>query len=275
MILDGMLAEFIEGSLKLYARILHALNVEWTIKQKIHEDNWKMFIVDKYDFSDYVSKMLVDSCSTRRRFYLYRKTCVRGAARKARLEERSIVPQIVDILLDIYEKKKDEKKFLSLCEKEFEHSYFRYIEYLESKGQIDGAIQCCTRALDFAKGFLKTDLIEKMGDLRHACGDNNESLSLYIKSFKDRPEEELLEKITHLSNDLGLWKDVKKELTSFMAEEGDTHNLLELYLRDKDLASALKIASQHIDDIYDTERVAKVCEKSMPNEAADLYRNIG
>jgi hypothetical protein len=57
-----------------------------------------------------------------------------------------------------------------LCEKEFEHSYFRYIEYLESKGQIDGAIQCCTKALDFAKGFLKTDLIEKMGDLRMLAG---------------------------------------------------------------------------------------------------------
>jgi hypothetical protein len=110
-----------------------------------------------------------------------------------------------------------------------------------------------------------------MGDLRHACGDNYESLSLYIKSFKDRPEEELLEKITHLSNELGLWKDVK---TSFMAEEGDTHNLLELYLRDKDLPSAFKIASQHIDDIYDTERFAKTCEKSMPYEAAELYRNM-
>jgi hypothetical protein len=59
---DGMLAEFIEGSLNLYARILPALNVEWTIKQKIHEDNWKMFVMDEYDMSDYISKMLVDSC---------------------------------------------------------------------------------------------------------------------------------------------------------------------------------------------------------------------
>ena len=114
-----------------------------------------------------------------------------------------------------------------------------------------------------------------MGDLRHACGDNDESLSLYIKSFKDRPEEELLEKITRLSNELGLWKDVKKELTSFMGEEGDTHNLLELYLRDKDLASAFKIASQHIDDIYDTERVAKACEKSMPYEGSRTLPKYG
>ena len=29
---------------------------------------------------------------------------------------------IVDILLDIYEKKKDDEKFLFLCEKEFKHS---------------------------------------------------------------------------------------------------------------------------------------------------------
>jgi hypothetical protein len=45
---DGMLAEFIEGSLNLYARILCALNVEWTIKQKIREENWKMFVMDEY-----------------------------------------------------------------------------------------------------------------------------------------------------------------------------------------------------------------------------------
>jgi hypothetical protein len=125
-----------------------------------------------------------------------------------------------------------------------------------------------------AKGFLKTDLIEKMGDLRHTCGDNDESLSLYIRSFKDRPEEELLEKITRLSKELGLWKDVKKELISFTAQKGDTHNLLEIYLRDKDLASAFKIASQHINNKYDTERVAKACEKSMPYKAAELYRNM-
>ncbi len=47
--------------------------------------------------------------------------------------------------------------------------------------------------VDFAEGFLKTDLIEKMGDLRYSHGDNDQSLSLYIKAFKDAPEEELLD----------------------------------------------------------------------------------
>ncbi len=69
-----------------------------------------------------------------------------------------------------------------------------------------------------------------------------------------------------------MWKDVKEELTSFMADEGDIHNLLEIYLRDKDFASVFKIASQHVNNKYDTERVAKACEKSMPYKAAELYR---
>ena len=270
----GMLAEFIEESLKLYAKILRVLNVEWTIKQKIHEDNWKMLVMDKYDFSDYVSKMIVDSCSTEEDLTFIEKLALEELQESKARGDEDCVSEIVDILLDIYEKKKDEKKFLLLCEKEFEHSYFRYIENLESKGKIDEAAQCCRRALDFAEGFLKTDLIEKMGDLRYSHGDNDQSLSLYIKAFKDAPEEELLEKITRLSDKLGLWKDVKKELTSFMTEKGDTHNLLEIYLRDKDLASAFKIASQDITDKYDTERVAKACEKSMPYKAAELYRNM-
>ena len=269
----GMLAEFIEGSLKLYGRILHELNIEWTIKQKIHEENWKMFVMDEYDF-DYISEMIVDSCSTGEDFTFIEKLALEELQESKARRDRYRVSEIVDILLDIYEKKKDEKKFLLLCEKEFEHSYFRYIENLESKGKIDEAAQCCTRALDFAEGFLKTDLIEKMGDLRYSHGDNDQSLSLYIKAFKDAPEEELLEKITRLSDKLGLWKDVKKELTSFMVEKGDTHNLLEIYLRDKDLASAFKIASQDITDKYDTERVAKACEKSMLYKAAELYRNM-
>jgi hypothetical protein len=132
---DGMLAEFIEGSLNLYARILHAINVEWTIKQKIHEENWKMFVVDEYDFSDYVSKMLVDSCSTDEDFTFIEKLALEELQKgNARGDEYRT--SVVDILLDIYEKKKDEKKFVLLCEKELEYSYFRYIEYLESKGQI-------------------------------------------------------------------------------------------------------------------------------------------
>ena len=141
----GMFAEFIEGSLKLYARILNVLNAEWAIKQKIHEDNWKMFVLD--NFSDYVSKMIVDSCTIEDDFTFIEKLALEELQESRARGEEYRVSGIVDILLDIYENKKDEKKFLLLCEKEFEHSYFRYIENLELKGKIDEAAQCCTRAL--------------------------------------------------------------------------------------------------------------------------------
>jgi len=37
---------------------------------------------------------------------------------------------------------------------------------------------------------MKTELIEKLGDLKHAQRSDEESLSLYIKAFKDRSEVE-------------------------------------------------------------------------------------
>ena len=271
---DGMLAKFIEESLKLYARIIQALNVEWPVKQKIHEDNWKLFVTDEYGLSDYIPSMIMDSCTTENDFNLIEKLASEELQkRKAQADEYG-VSEIVDILLDLYEKRKDREKFLHLCEKEFKHSYLRYIENLEAEGTIHEAAQCCTRALGFASGFMKTELIEKLGDLKHAQRSDRESLSLYINAFKDRSEVELLGKIKHLSEELGSWKDIKDELTSFLEQKEDSHNLIEIYLKEGDVVSAFKIASLYITNIHDAERVAKACEKSMPDKAAELYQNM-
>lgn len=271
---DGMLAKFIGESLKLYARIIQALNVEWSVKQKIHEDNWKMFVTDEYGLSDYVPGMIMDSCTTENDFNLIEKLASEELQkRKAQADEYG-VSEIVDILLDLYEKRKDHEKFLHLCEKEFKHSYLRYIKNLEAEGKIDQAAQCYTRALDFARGFMKTELIEKLGDLKHAQRSDHESLSLYINAFKDRSEVELLGKIKHLSEELGSWKDVKDELTSFLEQKEDSHNLIEIYLKEGDLVLAFRIASLYITNKPDAERVAKACEKSMPDKATELYQNM-
>jgi len=61
-----------------------------------------MFIMDKYDFSDYVSKMLVDSCSTEEDFTFIERLALEELQKgKARGEEYRA--SIVDVLLDIYE----------------------------------------------------------------------------------------------------------------------------------------------------------------------------
>ena len=272
---DGMLAKFIEESLSLYARIIQALNVEWSVKQKIHEDNWKMFVTDEYGLSKYLSTMIIDSCTTENDFVLIEKFALEVIElRKVKADEYDSVSEIVDILLDLYEKKKDRQKFLNLCEKEFKHSYMRCIESLEAEGSIHKASQYCTKALEFAMGFMKTELIEKLGDLKHIEKCDGESLSLYINAFKDRSEAELLEKIKNLSEELGSWRDVKNELTCFLDQKEDSHNLIEIYLKDQDLDSAFNIASRCITNTIDVERVAKACKKSLPDKAAELYQNM-
>ena len=79
---------------------------------------------------------------------------------------------------------------------------------------------------------------------------------------------ELLAKIKHLSEELGSWKDIKDELTSFLEQKEDSHNLIEIYLKEGDVVSAFKIASLYITNTHDAERVAKACEKSMPDKGS-------
>jgi uncharacterized Zn finger protein len=255
---DGILAKFIEESLKLYTRIIQALNVESSVKQKIHEDNWNMFVTDEYGLSDYFPSMILDSCTTENDFILIEKLASEELQKRKGKADGYGVSEIVDILLDLYEKMKDREKFKDLCEKEFEHIYLRYIKNLEAEGKIHDAAECCTRA-QFARGFMKTELVEKLGDLKHAQKSDDESLSLYINAFKDRSELELLGKIKHLSEELSSWKDVKDELTSFLEQKEDSHNLIEIYLKEGDLVSAFKRASLYITNTHDGESVAKAC----------------
>ena len=166
------------------ARIIQALNVEWSVKQKIHEDNWELFVTDEYGLSDYIPSMIMDSCTTENDFNLIEKLASEELQKRKAQADEDGVSEIVDILLDLYEKKKDREKFLLLCEKEFKHSYLRYIENLEAEGNIQEASQCCTRALEFASGFMKTELIEKLGDLKHAQRSDRESLSLVHKRIQ-------------------------------------------------------------------------------------------
>jgi uncharacterized Zn finger protein len=273
---NGMLAKFIDESLELYAKVLQDLNVEWTVKQNIHQNNWKMLVTDEYGLSDFISKMIVDSCTAENDFSLIENLALEELEKRKTKRGEYDISEIVNILLDLYEKKKNDEKFILLCEKEYRYSYLRYIEYLESKRRIDEAIHCCNRSLDYAKGFFKTELITKLGDLEYKQGKKKESLIHFTNAFKDSPEEEeLLEKIRNISMKLGTWKTVKKELTSHLERNGNVHELVKIYLKDGDLELAYGIASRNPDNLYDAEKVANELEKTMPNKAAEIYRIMG
>ena len=103
--------------------------------------------------------------------------------------------------------------------------------------------------------------------MKYAQGSDGESLSLYIEAFEDRREDKLLKKITHLSEELGLWKNVRDKLISFLKQKGDSHNLIKIYLKEGDLTSAFKIASLYTTNRLDAESVAKASEEAMPHKA--------
>jgi hypothetical protein len=279
--LDGI-GPFIERLVEIYVKIFQNLDVEWSIKKEIHEFNFGIFVKSSDDVSeiisnsivrsdfneieiDFVENMILDEIN------LYKKN--------KKNNHNHIVSKLVLLLLDLYENNKDYKKFTCTCEKEFQYCYDRYIQFLESKESFDKAILYCKKSLEFVTGFSQTDLLIKLGDLEYKIGNEEGSLCYFLKAFENDPyycKETIIEKIRKISLTLNSWSSVKKELISKLEQKENYHLLIEICLKDDDLDSAYKIASQIKKcDNYDKEIVAKALIKGFPNKAAELYRIIG
>lgn len=308
----GDLSTFIEDSLDLYGKVIRDLKEEeGAVRHQIHDYNWNMFVTDAFGFSDDISDMMINSCQTRDDFdYLENLANRELENRKRKLEmkkERDDYPviEIVDFLLSLYQKRlgndnnndddSDEHysnhdhggdtKFILLCEKEFQYCYSRYIDYLESKGELDKAILYCHRAFEFAKGFHGTRLTAKLGDLKYLQGEYKEALVYYIDAFTKDPtlrdmevkrgkDKNLFTIIKILSSKLGEWKENKEKLISFLIDRRDYHGLIRIHLNERDLDSAYDIALKDRQNLHDMEKVANALEKTLPKKACQLYTSM-
>jgi hypothetical protein len=312
----GDLSAFIEDSLELYGKVIRDLKEVdkkeeedvVVARHQIHDYNWNMFVTDAFGFSDDISEMMINSCQTRDDFdYLENLANRELENRKRKLEtekERDDdypVIEIVNFLLSLYQKrlgnnKEDDDsdehysdhdhggdtKFILLCEKEFQYCYSRYIDYLESKGELDKAILYCHRAFEFAKGFHETELIAKLGDLKYLQGEYKEALLYYIDAFTKDPtlremevkrigNKNLFTIIKILSSKLGEWKENKEKLISFLMDRKDYHGLIRIHLNERDLDSAYDIALKDRQNLHNMEKVANALEKTLPKKACQLY----
>jgi len=306
----GDISTFIEDSLDIYGRVIRDLKEEeGAVRHQIHDYNWNMFVTDAFGFSGGISDMMINSCQTSDDFdYLENLANRELENRKRKLEtkkERDDYPviEIVDFLLSLYQKRTgnngdddddsdehysdrdhrgDDTKFILLCKKEFQYCYSRYIEYLESKGELDKAILYCHRAFEYAKGFHETWLITKLGDLKYLQGEYKEALVYYIDAFTKNPtlrdmevkrigNKNLFTIIKILSSRLGKWKENKEKLISFLINSRDYHGLIRIHLNERDLDSAYDIALKDRQNLHDMEKVANALEKTLPKKACQLY----
>lgn len=283
---DGSIfVQFVEQLVEIYSKMLQNLDIEWPNKQKIHEDNLKMFLKEENSFPDFIPKAIVDSCNTGNDFIFMENLVLKEIENRIKKKKEQkggydhyIISKMVHLLLDLYEKNKDYEKYIQICEKELKYCYFRYVEYLESIGKIEKSIIYCNMALEYAKGLEQIDLYIKLGDLEFRQENKEKALSHYMNAFsiKSQDQEELLEKIRKTSQSLDTWKNIKEEIILKLEKKKHYCELIDIYLKDDDLYLAYKVASQNDKcDIYLKEKVAKALKKSFPERAADLYKILG
>lgn len=139
----------------------------------------------------------------------------------------------MNLLLDIYEKQGSDNKFRVLCEKELKYSYLRYVQYLETRGEIDDAIKHGNKSSIYANGFYSTELHIKLGDLESKSGNNARALDHYVSAFDSDPsghiDPDLLEKIKRISLTVGNWQTFKDILLRSL-ERGEYYDqMVELF----------------------------------------------
>jgi hypothetical protein len=282
----GVFIHLVEQLLETYSEMLRKMDPEWSIKENIHKDNLKMFLKDENFFSDFIARIIVNSCNTSNDLIFMENAILKEIESRSKnkkeqehgYDEYYTISKIIHLLLDLYEKNKDYGKFIQICEKELKYCYFRYIEYLESSGKIENAIIYCNTALDYAKGLEQVDLFTKLGDLEVKQENKEKALSYYMNAFgiKSQDQEELLEKIRKISRSLNKWENIKEDIVLKLEKTKQYYELIEIYLKDSDFDMAYKVASQNDNcDIYIKEKVAKALKKRFPERAADLYKIIG
>ena len=242
---DRVLEQFIEQLIETYAKMLQNLNTDWPTKKKIHEDNLTMFLMIDNDFSELISKAIINSYTTNNDFLFIENLILKEieSETKNKKNDYSVISKMVNLLLDLYENNNDYEKFIQTCEKELRYCYLRYIEYLESIGKIDKAIVYCNISLSYAQGFYQYNLLIKLGDLEYKQGNNERALSYYMNVFDINPlqQKKVIEKIRKVSQSLNSWEKIKEELTAKLEQKKQYHELIEIYLKDNDLQLAYKI----------------------------------
>lgn len=130
-------------------------------------------------------------------------------------------------------KNKDLITSLEFFEKELKYSYLRYVQYLETRGEIDYSIRHGNKSSIYANGFYSTELHIKLGDLELKSGNNARALDHYVSAFDSDPsghiDPDLLEKIKRISLTVGNWQTFKDILLRSL-ERGEYYDqMVELF----------------------------------------------
>lgn len=180
-----------------------------------------------------------------------------------------------EFLLYIYDLLGDDQSFFKLAESTmlFADDYVIVARKLVRLGRTDEAIEKCEQGL-LNKDKDNMVLLDMLVDLYRKKKQDKKELNAMMQLFRIEPDNDMFKKIMRLAKRTGKWDKYKEEMIDVLHAVGYYDLLSEIYMRDKNYLSLIKLAHEKECDRSLRERIARFIVQEHPVESINLYRMV-
>jgi len=269
--IDGLFAEFIEECFHDYSKF----SAKFSIPQKegFFNSFIELYLQDAGGFTQAILELILTQCHNQAD---YDKLEVIILAKLPDLKEDEEKERIIELLLELYDKKGDNERYLEVCKNHLNNwrDYVRLCDKLQQLGREKEAIQWYQKAIEIAEKYPKLILKKKLAILYEKTNNINEALNLNFDVFKEEGELELYKRMKGLVSDLNTWERIKNNILLFLGKTKNYPLFIEILLYEKDIDSAIKIALLPRQRVTDIKKVAKQAMDKRPTQAIRLFKRL-
>ncbi|MEW6095506.1 MAG: hypothetical protein AB1567_03125 [bacterium] len=268
---DGLFAEFIEECVYDYSSI--SSKFSFPQKEVFFNDFIELYLQDTGGFAPSILELILTQCHNQTDYDKLERMLL---AKLSDLKEDEQKENIIELLLEVYDKKGDNDRYLEVCKNNLNNwrNCVRLCDKLQQLGKENEAIQWYQKAIEVYEKYPKLILKKNLALLYEKTNNINSALNLYFDVFKEEGELESYKKMKGLFSGLDRWEKIRNNILLFLGKAKKYPLLIELLLYEKDIDSAIKIALLPNQRVYDIKKVAKQAIDKKPTQAIRLFKRL-
>ncbi len=282
---DISFSEFLEG---IGGKYLNFVNLNLS-KDKIKNEIFDCFILEliknEYYFiknfiNNFIEKSGIDVESLEdvlrvRLAYIIEKQSDAYLSDKRFSKLKNERAQVVELLLNIYEKNKLDDKYVELASRELHdiEDYKKLIKFLIVRNLIDDAIYYCYQGIENDKENQPT-YFEILSGIYEKQNNFEKAFAFIIKSLYLTNNKAIYLKIKKIYAEHPEAREYNARIINFLREHNQNNLLIEIFLEENRLEDAIEAALSPEIRIEEKLWVAEYTKKAFPNETLVLYREI-
>jgi uncharacterized Zn finger protein len=269
--IDGIFAEFIEECLYDYLKFSSKFTIPK--KEAFFNDFIELYLQDSGGFGSSILEVILKQCHNEADYTQLERMIL---AKLSSLKEDEQKNSIIELLLELYDKKGDTDRYLEVCKNNLNNwrNYIRLCDKLQQLGRFNEAIQWYQKAIKGSDSYPKLILKKKLAIIYEKIHKENKALDIHFEVFKEQGDLESYKRMKNLFSELNKWEKVRNNILMFLSKEKKYPLLIEILIYENDIDSAIKIALLPNQRVSEIKKVAKLSIDKRPTQAIKLFKRL-